>query len=85
MRAKSSDTARSSRKRKNPYTELPELTDEMLEHAVVRKAGKLIGRPRLANPKVPISLRLDADVLRRWRAKGPGWQTRMTEVLKAVI
>jgi uncharacterized protein (DUF4415 family) len=85
MRAKSKNTPRSSRKRKSQYDELPELTDEMLRRAVIRKAGKTIGRPRLANPKVAISLRVDADALRRWKAKGPGWQTRMAEVLKSAV
>jgi len=59
------------------YRELPELTDEMLARAVVWKGG----RPRSANPRQMISLRLPADVIARWRATGPGWQTRMAECL----
>jgi uncharacterized protein (DUF4415 family) len=59
------------------YNELPELTDEMLSRAVVNKGG----RPKSANPKQLISLRLPADVIARWRATGPGWQTRMTDYL----
>jgi uncharacterized protein (DUF4415 family) len=59
------------------YKELPELTDEMLGRAVVRKGG----RPRSANPRQLISLRLPAQVIARWRATGPGWQTRMAERL----
>lgn len=41
-----------------------------------------IGRPRLDNPKVPIGIRLDADVLEGFRATGKGWQTRVNGVLK---
>ena len=59
------------------YRELPELTDEMLERAVVKKGG----RPRLENPRQLISLRLPPDVIARWKATGPGWQTRMAERL----
>ncbi|MDP1912175.1 BrnA antitoxin family protein [Brevundimonas sp.] len=59
------------------YKELPELTDDMLARAVVKKGG----RPRLPNPRQLISLRLPAEVLARWRATGPGWQTRMAERL----
>jgi len=60
------------------YDELPELTDEMLARAVVNKGG----RPRATNPRQLITLRLPADVIERWRATGPGWQTRMAERLE---
>lgn len=63
------------------YKELPELTDEMLARAVVKKRG---GRPRSASPRQLISLRLPAEVVARWRATGPGWQTRMAERLSKV-
>nr|WP_126148311.1 BrnA antitoxin family protein [Synechococcus elongatus] len=64
-----------------PDDDLPELTDEMLSRAVLKQGGKRIGRPRSQSPKVAISLRLEADVLQRWRDSGPGWQTRMAELL----
>ena len=60
------------------YEELPELTDEMFARAVFKKAG----RPRSANPKQMISLRLPPDVIARWKATGPGWQTRMAKRLE---
>ena len=59
------------------YKDLPELTDDMLSRAVVKKGG----RPRSASPRQLISLRLPAEVVARWRATGPGWQTRMAERL----
>jgi uncharacterized protein (DUF4415 family) len=40
------------------------------------------GRPRLASPKVLVSIRYDADVIERFRATGEGWQTRMNDVLR---
>ena len=42
------------------------------------------GRPRMANPKQAIKLRLDADVLAHFRATGPGWQTRINAALRKV-
>ena len=64
------------------YKELPELTDEMLARAVVKKGG----RPRSANPRQLISLRLPVEVIARWRASGPGWQSRMAErLIKAPV
>jgi uncharacterized protein (DUF4415 family) len=66
--------------RPHEYRELPELTDEMLARATVNRGG----RPRSANPRKLISLRLPADVIERWRATGPGWQTRMAERLSKV-
>ena len=34
-------------------------------------------------PKTSISLRVDADVLKWFKRKGPGYQTRMNAVLRA--
>ena len=59
------------------YEELPELTAEMLQRATVKKGG----RPRTANPRQLISLRLPPEVIARWKETGPGWQTRMAERL----
>jgi uncharacterized protein (DUF4415 family) len=59
------------------YRELPELTEEMLARAVVKKAG----RPVSTNPRQLITIRLPADVIARWRSTGAGWQTRMAERL----
>ena len=59
------------------YEELPELTEEMLARGTVNKGG----RPRAENPKKLISIRLPEDVIMKWRATGPGWQTRMAEKL----
>lgn len=41
------------------------------------------GRPRLENPKEPVKLRLDSDVVSALRATGPGWQTRINAMLRA--
>jgi uncharacterized protein (DUF4415 family) len=81
-RALKSDLARVDAHSVKPdeYKDLPELTEEMLARAKVRKGG----RPLSLNPRRLISLRLPADVIERWRATGPGWQTRMAERLGKV-
>lgn len=81
-RTSKSDLTRVDAHRIKPaeYKELPELTEAMLARAVVKKGG----RPRSANPRQLISLRLPADVIARWRATGPGWQTRMAARLSKV-
>jgi uncharacterized protein (DUF4415 family) len=43
------------------------------------------GRPKLAQPKVAVSLRLDSDIAERLRASGEGWQTRVNELLRAAL
>ena len=63
------------------YEELPELTQDMLARGKVNKGG----RPRSENPKKLISIRLPEDVILKWRATGPGWQTRMAEKLARVV
>jgi len=40
------------------------------------------GRPPVSNPKKQVTLRLDTDVVERFRAGGPGWQSRMNEALR---
>jgi uncharacterized protein (DUF4415 family) len=65
----------------------PELTDEWFQRADLYDGEKLIrrGRPPSEHPKQAISLRVDADVLDRFKADGPGWQARMNEVLRKAV
>ncbi len=62
------------------YEELPELNEEMLARAQVNRGG----RPISSNPRKLLSIRLPSDVIDRWKATGPGWQTRMAERLASV-
>ena len=43
------------------------------------------GRPKSPESKVAISLRLPPETLARWKATGPGWQTRMVDVLRESV
>jgi uncharacterized protein (DUF4415 family) len=67
----------------------PHLTKEMLEDAEVFEGDKFVqrgrGRPKIAAPKEAVNLRLDQDVLAELRAAGPGWQTKVNEILRAAM
>ena len=54
-------------------------TPEMI---VARRAGRPVGSVKVST-KRPTTLRLDDEVLARWRASGKGWQTRAAQVLAA--
>jgi len=43
------------------------------------------GRPPSDNPKVPIHIRLSADVLAAFKATGKGWQTRIDALLREAV
>ncbi|HVX71691.1 MAG TPA: BrnA antitoxin family protein [Devosia sp.] len=62
----------------------PELTREWFEQADQYENGVLMkrGRRPLEHPKQAISLRVDADVLDKFKADGPGWQSRMNDALR---
>jgi uncharacterized protein (DUF4415 family) len=58
----------------------PPLTDQ--------QQGQLLplrGRPRLARPKVALTMRIDADVMDALKSKGPGWQTRVNSLLRDAL
>lgn len=59
------------------YEELPELTDALIKRGTVKRAG----RPVATNPRRQVTIRLPESVLADWKATGPGWQTRMAELL----
>lgn len=70
----------------------PPMTDEQL--ARLRPAHEVLpglvaevlrrprGRPKIERPKEQITIRLDRDVVEHYRESGPGWQTRMNDVLR---
>lgn len=72
--------------------EAPELTEAQLGE--MRPAREVLnprqfeavtsvrrGRPKAQTPKVPVTIRLDPDVVETYKATGDGWQTRMNECL----
>ena len=70
----------------------PEIPDDAWEWAQISVGGKVIrpatgtltkrGRPSAgAQPKQQVTLRLPRDVLGHFKAGGPGWQTRISDLL----
>ena len=43
------------------------------------------GRPLGSGSKAQITLRLDIEVVEKFRASGDGWQTRINDVLKSWV
>jgi uncharacterized protein (DUF4415 family) len=70
----------------------PPWTEDQWDRAEFAIGGKVIrpangtltkpGRPKLANAKKSVHLRLSPDVLNHFRETGPGWQTRIDETLR---
>lgn len=76
--------------------DLPEWTDDQLDRAEFAVDGKVVrpangtltraGRPTLGTAaKRQLTLRLDPDVIERFREGGPGWQGRMNEALRKAV
>lgn len=74
-----SDLARVDRHVIQPheYDELPEVTPELIADGVFKR----IGRPVAVDPRRQVTIRVPASVLEKWKASGPGWQTRMAALL----
>ena len=43
------------------------------------------GRPAVAVKRPTLNMRVDADVLQAFKETGPGWQTRINELLRAAV
>jgi len=73
----------------------PAWSDDVFERAELRRGDKVVraaagtltkrGRPKLENPKRQVTLRLDGEVLDRFRASGAGWQVRINEALRKAV
>lgn len=68
------------------YAEIPELQDEWFATAIAHEGGKpLRGRPKSASPKQQVTLRLDREVVERFRQGGEGWQSRINAALRKAV
>jgi uncharacterized protein (DUF4415 family) len=78
----------------------PELTEELADIAEISIGGKVIrpatgylgpngvvkGRPPLRDrAKQQVTLRIDPDVLAKFREGGPGWQGRINAALRVAV
>ncbi|ACI56876.1 conserved hypothetical protein-like protein [Rhizobium leguminosarum bv. trifolii WSM2304] len=63
--------------RAKPFKEaFPDVAEKM-EKAIAAR-----GRPKLDNPKQPLNIRLDTDIIQFYKATGKGWQSRMNDALR---
>ena len=84
----------------DPADDAPELTDELFDIAAFKIGDKVIrpatgylgpngvvrGRPPARGvAKRQVTLRLDPDVVERFREGGPGWQGRINEALRKAV
>ena len=58
--------------------------NDVLPEDVIRKMRGQRG-PQKEPTKVPVSIRLSPEVVKRFKASGPGWQARMDDALKQWI
>lgn len=82
-----------------PWTDpddAPEWTEAHFRNAAIYVGEKLIrpargtwtnpgGRPIAENPKKQVTLRLDPDVIEKFRATGKGWQSRINAELRKAL
>jgi uncharacterized protein (DUF4415 family) len=47
---------------------------------LVRKRG-----PQRAPTKIPVSIRLSPEVVKHFKARGPGWQSRIDAALRKIV
>jgi uncharacterized protein (DUF4415 family) len=58
-----------------------EVLVEQFGPAMAKRMLRPRGRPKTGTARTSISLRMPTETLARWKATGPGWQTRMVELL----
>lgn len=72
----------------------PPWAPEDFQTARISRDGKVIreataplrrGRPRSVARKQAVSFRLDPDVIEKLRATGPGWQSRVNDILRKAV
>ena len=55
---------------------------ELKPGALARVLGKR--GPQKSPTKIPVSIRLSPEVIKHFKAKGPGWQSRIDDVLRRI-
>ncbi|WP_332719645.1 BrnA antitoxin family protein [Pelagibacterium mangrovi] len=62
----------------------PEITDAQARNPMSFSEAMKRGpdRPRLHNAKKAVTLRLDSEIVQRFKAKGDDWRIRMAKVRK---
>lgn len=74
---KSTTSQRSPARKKLELSDIPEVSAERFARAIVRRGLQPLRR------KEQVTLRIDAEVIEWFRAKGRGYQTQINSILKA--
>jgi uncharacterized protein (DUF4415 family) len=79
--------AKPKTRRRTTDADIPELGADWFEQADEYLGTKLVrrGRPPGSARKTQTTLRVSNEVLAYFRAAGPGWQTRMDDVLREYV
>jgi uncharacterized protein (DUF4415 family) len=81
------EKSRGSRRTWRDPDDAPQITDQWVADADVYSGKKLVrrGRPAGTAKKTQTTVRISNEVLKFFRASGPGWQTRMDEALRKYV
>ena len=79
--------SRGSRRTWRDPEDAPEITEKWIAEADLYRGKRVVrrGRPAGTSKKTQTTVRISNDVLKFFRATGPGWQTRMDEALKQYV
>ncbi len=80
-------TTTKKRSRTN-WAKIDSLKDKAIDTSDIPEQGKAFFKRavlRLPEPKTAVTIRLDQQVLKWFKAKGPGYQTRINALLRAYM
>ena len=60
------------------FSEIPELTPDMLRH-------KVVGPERFTEPRDEVTLQMDRDILRWYQSQGSGWERFINFLLRSYM
>ena len=67
------------------YAEIPELDEAFFARALLHRNGSPLNEARTDPTSAALTLRVDPEVVARFRAAGPGWEQRMEDVLRRAV
>lgn len=76
------------RRSRTNWAKIDALKDKAIDTSDIPEQGKAFFRRavlRLPEPKTAVTIRLDQQVLKWFKAKGPGYQTRINALLRAYM
>lgn len=78
----------SKKRSRTNWARIDALKDKAIDTSDIPEQGKAFFKRavlRLPEPKTAVTIRLDQQVLKWFKAKGPGYQTRINALLRAYM